>query len=488
MASDKTHSAPARAGQGTLPILAAALLAAALLAALLIATACSLRAPAPTRGDALRGQELGPVVDSIVVPPFERGAGVQINAPDLNLFRDQFEAQVLARPGLKAYPSPPTTLANTVILSGKLLGYEVREQTVEGMFLRTIGMAVDVSVRVGGEKEPALVLSRSYAYQKLYLHTEGVAALEYDLRNAAREVTGALALVLVPRPHEAPTLQLAVDADTGENYSHPLLVRGNRNAGFGRYDRAISSWSLVIYDPGQPKAHDRFRVSERTLTRLATQGVPARELEALRPLTRYRGRSLETVRDEVTRTLGPNSGLEPKVLQLSDEVQDRIQVNLSRAHFNLSQVYLLSRRYDVAAYHLAHAYGFDPRGVYLDAWTRLQFERRLIPASGRDNPEARTWIMAYLLVPAPFTARVVGGAYEANVMPAPAFKPVEAPEQPAPAPVMAPVALPPAAAAPPPSAPPTRQAPPGAPGARSRSWGQPAQPHPSSQPAQRLGY
>ncbi len=492
MASHETVSAPARAGRAAAAPLWAwvPLLAAALLATALLLTACSGGTPAPARSEALRGQALGPVVDSIVFPPFERGPGVQINALDLNQFREQLEAQVLTRPGVKAYASPPTTLANTVTLSGKLLGYDVQEQTAEGMFLRTIAMSVAVDVRIGGDKDPALVLLRDYSYQKLYLSTEGVAALEFDLRNAAREVTGALAHVLVPGKSESPELRSAYDIDSGEYYSHPLLVRGNREAGFGRYTPAVASWTQLIYDPVQPETSDRFRVSERTLAHLQREGVAQKELDALQPLTHQGGRSLETLRDEVRRALGPNSALEPKVLQLSDQAQDRIQINLSRGHYNLGEIFRLSRRYDVAAYHLAHAYAFDPQAFYLDAWTRLQLERQLIPGSARDNPaDALTWLTAYLRVPAPFTALVSGGVYDLTVMPPPAFQALEPPARPAPAaPLLTPVALPPPVAVPPTPGTPARQASPGSPGARPRTWGQPTQPRPPSRPAQRLGY
>jgi len=487
MASQKTVSAPARAGRGG----GAAMLALVpLLAAALALTACSSRTPVPARRDALRGRTLGPVVDSVVVRPFESGAGIRINAADLNLFRDQFEKQLLVRPRLRAYSSPPTMLANTVILSGKLLGYEVREQTADGMFLRTIATTVEVAVQVGAEQKPALVLRRNASYQKLYLHTEGVAALEYDLRNAAREATGSIARVLVPGEAETPVLQSAVDADTGEDYSHPWLVRGNREAGFGRYDRAIASWSLLVYQPTRPEKSDRFRVSERTLARLQDEGAPQEQLDALRPLAQQRGRSLESLRDELTEALGPDSGLEAKVLQFSDEAQDRIQVNLSRAHYNLGAVLLPFRRYDIAAYHLARAYAFDPRPVYLDAWTRLQIERGLIPASAQDDPaKALPWLKAYLRVPAPFTASVAGGAYDLTVMPPPVFQPDEPPARPAPAaPVLMPVALPPPVVMPPAPVSSARPAPQSAASARPRAGTQPAPARPLSQPAQRLGY
>ena len=440
MAIPSTHSEPLRARR---PARLAPLAAAG--AVLLGLSACLGAKPVdPARADALRGETLGRVVDSIVVLPFERGPSVQINASDLNLFRDQFESQLAERPRLKAYPKPPTTLANTVIFAGKLLGYEVREQTAEGMFLRSVNMTVEVTVRVGADKEPALTLSRDYAYQKLYRTTEGAAALEYDLRNAAREVMGAIANVLVPLQAEPPHLEAALDTNAGVNYSHPWLVRGNRDAGFGRYESAIATWSLLIYYPVLPDMKDQYRVSDRTLARLRAAGVSEKEIETLRPLTRHAGRSLETLRDEVVDTLGPNSTLERQVLQLSDEAADRIHINLARAHQNLSQVYLASRRFDVAAYHLSRAYGYDPQAAYLEGWVQLQAQRDVIPKAVQGRlAEGAAWLQAYLRVPAPFTATVTGGPFERSLLPALAFKPSEAPVRPQPArPAAQPVLLP----------------------------------------------
>jgi tetratricopeptide (TPR) repeat protein len=465
---------------------AAAALVAALAAALGLA-ACRGTPKSPARSDALRGEALGPVVDSVVVPPFERGPGVQINPLDLNLFREQLEAQLTAGGERKAYPAPPSTLANTVTLSGTLLGYEVREQTGDGMFLRSIDMAVRVAVRIGGEKEPALTLSRDYSYQKLYRTTQGVAALEFDLHNAAREATGAIARALVPGKPEAPRLEAATDAGSGENYSHPWLVRGNREAGFARYDRAISAWSLLLFNPAV-EPEELYRVSDRTLARLRLAGASEQELTALKPLTRRDGEELEDLRERVAKALGPKSTLEPKVLQLSDEDADRIQLNLARAHYNLSSVYQRFARYDLVAFHLSRAYGYDPKADYLNAWVRLQAQRNLVPGDVQGRPaEALAWIQAYQRVPAPFTATVSGGSYDKNVMPALAF-------QPAPSPVPLPTpAVPNLNAVPLPNSagPASGQVRPGAQGTpvqRPRVYGQPAPPAPPTKSAQRLGY
>lgn len=470
--------------QAALRRAAAAALTAALVAALGLA-ACRGTAKSPARSDALRGEALGPVVDSIVVPPFERGPGVQINPLDLNLFRDQLEAQLTAGGQRKAYPAPPTTLANTVTLSGTLAGYEVREQTGDGMFLRSIDMAVRVAVRIGADKEPALTLSRDYSYQKLYRTTQGVAALEFDLHNAAREVTGSIAKTLVPGKSEAPRLESATDAGSGENYSHPWLVRGNREAGFARYDRAISAWSLLLFNPAVPDSEDRYRVSDRTLARLRLAGASDQDLAALKPLTSRDGEELEDLRERVVQALGPKSTLEPKVLQLSDEEADRIQLNLSRAHYNLSSVYLFFGRYDLAAFHLSRAYGYDPKPEYLNAWVQLQGQRNLVPKEVQGRPaDAFAWIQAYQRVPAPFTATVTGGSYDKNVMPVLAFQPAPSPVQmPPPA---APILIP--AARPTQTDPGPGQVRPGAPGQRPRVYGQPAPPRPPSRTPQRLGY
>src|SRR5579863_5213771 len=203
--------------------LSATLWAAAGLVCAILFAACHFRPTPPARSEALRGHALGRVVDSIVVPPFARESNVQINDVDLNQFRDQLEAQIVAQNGIKAYSAPPTTLPNTITLAGTLIAFEVHEQTSEGMFLRTIDMIVKVAVTVGGDKDAAFQLEEPYSFQRLYLTTQGAATLEYDLHNAAKEVTGTIAAVLVPGKHDAPELQAAIDTVTGENYSHILL-------------------------------------------------------------------------------------------------------------------------------------------------------------------------------------------------------------------------------------------------------------------------
>jgi hypothetical protein len=385
---------------------------------------------------------LGRIVDSVVIPPFERGAGVQINAADLKLFRDQFEEQLTARPGLKAYAAPPTTLANTVTLNGTLAAFAVHEQSADGLFLRTIDTILGLTARVGLEKQPALELSRAYSYQKLYRTTQGAAALEYDLRNAAREATGTLVAVLTPAKAEGPAPQAAVDPASGTDYSHPLLIRGIREVEHGRYGNAIGAWSTVLYNPGPPLPDGEYRVSSRMLARLTSDGAARKDLDALAPLARRGGEPLENLRERVVRALGPDSPLEAKVLQMSGENTNRIQLNLARAHYNLALVHERERRYDAAAYHWSRAHAYDPAPASLEAWLRLQAQRGLVPQDLKaDAPEAVSWMRAYQRVPAPFTATVTGGTYERNVIPGPAF-PSEGSPAPAAAPAVTPVALP----------------------------------------------
>lgn len=467
--------------------LATLLLAAAVALAL---AACHASASRSSRSEAIKGQALGPVVDSLVIPPFARGPGVQINAADLDLFRAQLEEQLTARPGLKAYPAPPTTLANTVTLNGTLAAFEVHEQTEAGMFLRTIDTILNVAVRIGADKDAALKLSRGYSYQKLY-RTGQAAALEYDLHNAAREATGAFAATLTPGKAANPDLQAAVDTGTGNNYSLPLLTRGNREARFGRYDKAIAAWSLLLYNPAPGSRDERYRVSDRTLVRLASDGATPAELDALKPLAGRGAESLENFRERVAEALGPNASLEPKVLQLSDENADRILLNLARAHYNLGSVYKQERRYDLAAYHLSRAYAYDPTPKLMGAWLQLQAQRQLVPQDLKPGPDALLWLRAYQRVPAPFTASVVPGADERNVVPGDPFPSAGAPALPVPAPVTPP-ALPSAQKGSPAVAPAPASRSAGmpytqAPAQQQRSYGQPA-PRAADRPAPRPGF
>jgi hypothetical protein len=444
--------------------------------AALAAAACRSASTAPAKTEALRGSALGLVVDSLVIPPFERGYGVQINAPDLNQFHDRFEA-ALVTPGRKAYPSTPTTLPNTVTLSGTLLGYDTHEQSAEGMFLRTIDVVLEVLVRVGNEKEPALRLIGDYSYQKLYRTAEGIPALEFDLGNAAREATGVIAGVLAPPKAEPLRPETAVDSPSGIDYSHPWLAHGNREAREGHNERAIATWSLLLFNPVLPDNEDGFRVSERTLAHLQQAGASATELAALKPLARRRSVSLETLQQQVVKALGPNSPLEPKVLQLSDESADRVQMNLSRAHYNLGIVYRQLRRFDLAAFHLCRAYGYDPKPEYLHAWVELQTRRNMIPKTPEDRPEdGLAWLQAYQRVPEPFDATVAGSVYDRNVMPAPAFAPDVTPLK---EPPRSGVSAMPAAVVLPPPAPPQPKAGTGA-AQPARTIGQPAAPRQGS--------
>lgn len=409
------------------------LLAAAVAVAL---AACHASARLTPSSAAIKGQALGKVVDSVVIPPFARGDGVQINAADLDLFRQQLEEQLTAHPGLKAYPAPPTTLANTVTLNGTLAAFEVHEQTGDGMFLRTIDMILNLSVRVGADKDAALKVSRAYSYQKLYRKIQGAAALEYDLHNAAREATGTFAATLAPGKAEPLDLQAAVDTGSGSDYSLPLLTRGNREARYGRYDKAIAAWSLLLYNPAAGPREERYRVSGRTLARLASDGATPAQLDALKPLAGRGAESLADFRERVAAVLGPNSPLEPKVLELSDENTLRARLNLACAHYNLGAVYSQQRRYDLAAYHLSRADAYDPTPRFLAAWLRVQARREVLPEDLKpDDPDARVWVQAYQRVPAPFTATVVPGTDERNVVPGNPFPSAGAPAQPLPAPV-----------------------------------------------------
>jgi hypothetical protein len=86
-------------------------------------------------------------------------------------------------------------------------------------------------------------------------------------------------------------------------------------------------------------------------------------------------------------------------------------------------MYLRDKRYDVATYHLSRAYAHYPQADLLQAWTKLQTDRGMIPTGVRPG----TLFFSYLRIPAPRTALVTAGSFDLAVLPPPAIEDVPEP-------------------------------------------------------------
>ncbi|HUJ75133.1 MAG TPA: hypothetical protein VL359_09755, partial [bacterium] len=91
-------------------------------------------------GDALQ-PPLGPIVDSVLVQPFAKAENLVVNPADLAELSTLLSEDLGARPGIRIYSRPPTTLPNTAVLFGTLTHYQPREQRGPGVYLRTIDLA-----------------------------------------------------------------------------------------------------------------------------------------------------------------------------------------------------------------------------------------------------------------------------------------------------------------------------------------------------------
>ncbi len=403
-------------------------------------------------GQAQRPDVLGPVVDSIVVQPFEKALAIKLNSADLALFQELLVAEFRTRPTVRVFPRPPTTLPNTAVITGLLTHFEDREQSGEGLFLRTLNLSVTLLVRLGADKDPAITVQRDYTYQRVYPAGMAVTTFEFDLHNAVQELCASLGESLMPGPPQKLVLERAVDQGTGQDFSHPYLAKGINEAQAGRYDNAITEFSLALYDPGGPTGERRYRVSDRTLERLAQRDVGPEPLAKLKPLTKLNPMTLVPFRAEVRKVLGEESPLEPQVLQMADAQRDKVELNLARAHENMARVYHVLKRLDLEAYHLSRAYAWDPHRALANAWITLQLARNLVP----QDMDGRAFLELYLRVPGPDAAVVQGGAFDRTVLPPPAIAevaPVKAPaaaskasrQDAASAPAIVPTALPPTA-------------------------------------------
>jgi len=423
---------------------------AALGAAALVLAACStqIRLDAPERQPLLP-----PAVDSVAVPTFAKAPGLAINAADLALFHTLLREQLDTRPDLRTFDAPPTTLANSVRLLGRLDAFDVREARADALFLREINLEVTLRLLPAtGDKELATV-TRGAGYQRLYLPNQETASLVYDLRNAVRELALQLAEVIAPLPgQEDVVLDKGLDPVTGALRAHPLLVRGNQEAKARRYENAMRLWRLVLFDPTQPTPEEPlYRVSLRTLRLLQRMEVPKQVLDRLRPLSEKDPLPLKAFQAAVRGALGGASQFEPAVLEHSGHAEDGVHLNLATAHFNLAALYEAEKRWDLTAFHLASAQVHYPAPEHLEAWSRVQKNRNLYPG----DLAVEDALAPYLRVPPPFTARVVPGLVADRVRPAPILQPVSVLTPPAAGPAAA-SGAPPAEPAPPPAVQPVR--------------------------------
>jgi hypothetical protein len=357
-------------------------------------------------------------VDSIVVRPFDRAANVQMNDADLALLPRHLRDALTARERLRGYDQPPTVLPNTVVLTGRLERYAVRERRGEGLTLRTIDLEAELRVLDAKGETAGAVLRQSVSWQKVYAGTP-VSALELDLEDAVRELAGQFAQALAPEP--GGPVQLRSGSRTALVGGHPTLIKGNRFAVARRFRQAQLSWLRVLFDPIPASNPMGYRVDAATLNRLRAAGVSDALLERLGPLVGESPLPLVAFRARLRAAAGetlPNEGL---ILTLADLRTGIAHENLTAAHANLAAVYEIEGRVDVAAYHWARAWAHDPTPALLERWHTLQAQRKVLPR-GLTEQQA---LELYLRIPPPETARVVPGAFERTVLPPPAFPPEE---------------------------------------------------------------
>ncbi|MBI4083950.1 MAG: hypothetical protein HY423_15210 [Candidatus Lambdaproteobacteria bacterium] len=415
------------------------LLAAALAAA--VTAGCTLLFGEPKKP--LHEPAFSEEVDSVVVEPFAKPASLAINPVELGLFQKLLRAELEGRSKLRTYDNPPTRLPNTVRLRGTLTEYAVAERTGDGLFLRTVSLGVVLRLLPAADERPLREFQRRYAYQRLYVSGQAVPAQPFDIENAIRELVQALREQLVPSPVARLVLDDAEDGPAGRSLAHPILLKANRFARQEDYTQAIALWGVVLFDPTFARQPPRYRISRRTLEELKVREVPKGVLEQIEPMTRRTPLPLTEFQTVLRHVLGGISQYEPRMLELSDDQQDRIHRNLAAAHANLAALYAAELRLDLAAFHYARAYAHYREPRVLETWSLLQRKRNAMPQTA----SVEEALAAYLRIPAPATARWNPGAFDAAVLPPVAF-PATAAEAPSPDTPRAPAGAEPAAAEP----------------------------------------
>jgi tetratricopeptide (TPR) repeat protein len=355
--------------------------------------------------DPQRPALFGEEVDSVVVEPFRVAPNTKtgINEVDQGLFQELLSEEIRKRPFLRVFPEAPTELPNTIVLEGRLETFEVQDLPGKEVFLRVIHLGVELRVRRGGGTDEPQAIRRELSYQKVYVPSETIPVMSFDLRSAVTEIAEQLAEAMYPTAVSG-DLPLATGSDpaAGLELGHPLLLRGNGYAADHRYDRARKLWRYLLFDPSfpeerEPGAPKLFRISPRTLKLLREGDMEEDVVKELEPLTRLEPEELVDFRELLRGALGGFVPEESELLTVADHRRDRVHLNLAAAHRNLALLDWLDGRYDRAVYHLARAYANYPEQEYLAKWLRIQKARKLLP-KGYTNEEA---ITLHLRLPPP---------------------------------------------------------------------------------------
>jgi tetratricopeptide (TPR) repeat protein len=360
-------------------------------------------------------------VDSIVVLPYVLAEGLKtpLNSTQVKLFQELLIAQLELNPNLRVFEEPPTKLPNTLIIEGRLTKFEVEDLPGTEFFLRAIHMTVEWRFRTGEQTSTSRLVRRQLSFQKIYPPDIAVPTLDFDLHNAVNEITVQLGEVMYPTPLEGRIpIADASDPVTREELGHPLLLRGNKMAAKGRFDKAKRLWRLVLFNPVLPEEEELFRISQRTLLLLQNQGVEDDIIRRLRPLMREDPEDLLEFRSLVRRALGGFHQIEPTLLKLADHHRDTRHLNMAAAHRNLAVLYWIESRNDLATYHLARAQANYAREEYMEKWAKLQESRDAVPV----ELTVEEAIGFYMRIPSPRSAWVAPGTAENSLFPPVVFE------------------------------------------------------------------
>ena len=355
-----------------------------------------------------------PVVDSIVVLPIKKSEDTALNQEDLAKMHEELAVELGARPGIKLFAQPPTKLPNTLILDPYLEKLEVQELSSDLLFLRSIHITLRLKIQEAGSKGKQWELRREFSYQRAFPPNDPVPALPFDLVGAAQELSVQVAEALFPTMDDPELLlEIAEEPTTKVIYASKNLSTGNRMAYAHRWNDALRSWRLALYDPPEEKPEKRFRLSERGLYRLWSTTIPPETIRKLEVLLNKEPLELVEYRNLIRDTLGGPNEYESVILNVSDHSNDLTHLNLAAANHNLGQTYLLFRQYDLAAYYLGQAWAHYPLPRLLERWQELQTGRNNFP-EGLDPSEAA---ILYLRVPPPRSLHYYPGKLGQAVLP-----------------------------------------------------------------------
>lgn len=385
-------------------------------AVVLLAGACTLLIDA----DPEPGAELGepsvftPRIEAVVVPPFTRAEGVQINPDDMEFLRQRLREILERHPPLETFDEPPDELPGVATLRTEFTRYRVEEVGGDAFYLRTIDLGIRIAIEFQASEDEPLEIRKAYSYQKLYLPEQDVTALLFDLQTALIETAALVEIELFPgEPPDETTIEAALDPDTGEEMATPLLTKGNRFAGKGAVDQAIYYWELSLYAPEEESVPELYKLTRRTLNLLRGEGIAEETLEALTGLVDAPPVDFVDFRSAVRRALRAKIPEEAQIIKLSSIRLNHAHYSLAAAHLNLARAYRPRRQFDLAAYHFAMAFAHNPSEAALDGWGQVQAARNLVPG-GLAN---RSAMRLYLSIPPPATARHLPGKFDEAVLP-----------------------------------------------------------------------